>query len=90
VLSRPRPIPSWKEIQLGRHGIVLEKSGRRALFLPQVAPEMGWGLEETLSALSQKAGLPGDAWRGGASFQVFTGSVFHEPKPRGDPGGGAR
>jgi hypothetical protein len=90
VLSRPRPIASWKEIRLGRHGIVLEKSGRRALFLPQVATEMGWGLDETLSALSQKAGLAGDAWRSGATFQVFTGSVFEETKAHGGPAGGGR
>jgi AmmeMemoRadiSam system protein B/AmmeMemoRadiSam system protein A len=90
VLSRPRPIGSWKEIQLGRHGIVLEKSGRRALFLPQVPTELGWNLEETLSALSQKAGLAGDAWRSGATFQVFTGSVFEEKKAHGGAGGGGR
>jgi AmmeMemoRadiSam system protein B/AmmeMemoRadiSam system protein A len=78
VLSVPRPVPSWKEIRLGTHGIVLEKDRRRALFLPQVAPEQGWNIEQTLSALSRKAGLPPDAWREGATFSVFTGQVFEE------------
>lgn len=78
VLSAPRPIASWREIQLGRHGIVLEKGGRRALFLPQVAAEQGWTLEQTLDALARKAGLPADAWRSGARFSVFTGQVFEE------------
>ena len=40
--------------------------------------EQGWTLEETLGALSGKAGLPHDAWREGATFSVFTGQVFHE------------
>jgi AmmeMemoRadiSam system protein B/AmmeMemoRadiSam system protein A len=78
VLSAPRPVPSWKTIELGKHGIVLEKAGRRALFLPQVATEQGWNLEQTLTALAEKAGLPRDGWREGAGFSVFTGQVFEE------------
>ena len=78
VLSPIVPIGSWKEIRIGTHGIVLEKGPHRALFLPQVAPEQGWTLEETLDALSQKAGLSRGDWRSGASFSVFTGQVFHE------------
>ena len=78
VLSPPRPLASWKAIELGKHGIVLEKSGRRALFLPQVATEQGWNLEQALAALAEKAGLPRDGWRQGARFSVFTGQVFKE------------
>jgi AmmeMemoRadiSam system protein B/AmmeMemoRadiSam system protein A len=80
VLSPRRPIASWRDIKLGTHGIVLEKGGRSALFLPQVAPEQGWSLEQTLSALSEKAGLPPDGWKDGASFSVFTGQVFGEKR----------
>ena len=82
ALSPIRKIPSWKEIQVGRHGIVLEKGGRRALFLPQVATEQGWTLEETLDHLAQKAGLGRGEWRSGTSFSVFTGQVFHEEGAR--------
>lgn len=78
ALSPIVPVASWKEIEVGRHGIVLEKGGRRALFLPQVAVEQGWTLEETLDHLSLKAGLSRGEWRSGASFSVFTGQVFHE------------
>jgi AmmeMemoRadiSam system protein B/AmmeMemoRadiSam system protein A len=78
VLSPPRRVSSWKEIRIGPHGMVLEKAGRRALFLPQVAVEQHWTLEETLGALSQKAGLPQDAWREGAVFSVFEGQEFRE------------
>jgi AmmeMemoRadiSam system protein A len=78
VLSPRTPVASWKEIKLGTHGIVLEKGGKAALFLPQVAPEQGWTIEQTLAALSQKAGLTADAWKEGARFSVFTGQAFEE------------
>ena len=58
--------------------MTLTKHGRSAVFLPQVAPEQGWGIEETLTHLAMKAGLPPDAWREGASFTVFEAVVFHE------------
>jgi AmmeMemoRadiSam system protein B/AmmeMemoRadiSam system protein A len=78
VLSPRKPVASWKEITLGTHGIVLEKGGKAALFLPQVAPEQGWTIEQTLGALSEKAGLAPDAWKEGARLSVFTGQVFGE------------
>jgi AmmeMemoRadiSam system protein A len=78
VLSRRRPVASRSDIRLGTHGIVLQKGDKAALFLPQVATENRWSLEETLSALAQKAGLPGDGWKEGASLSVFTGQVFAE------------
>ena len=78
VLSPRKPVASWRDIRLGTHGIVLEKGGRSALFLPQVATEQKWTVEETLTALAEKAGLPGDGWKDGASFSVFTGQVFKE------------
>jgi MEMO1 family protein len=78
VLTPPQPIPSCDRILLGRDGIVLENGGRRAVFLPQVAPEQGWDLDQTLTQLALKAGLPSDAWRQGASFEVFQAMVFSE------------
>jgi hypothetical protein len=78
VLSPPKPVASWRDIKLGVHGIVIEKDGRKAVFLPQVPEEQGWNIEQTLAALAQKAGLAPDAWREGAQFSVFTGQIFHE------------
>jgi AmmeMemoRadiSam system protein B/AmmeMemoRadiSam system protein A len=78
VLSPRRPIASYREIRIGTHGVVLEKNGHAALFLPQVAPEQGWNVEQMLEALTGKAGLPKDAWREGAKLSVFTGQVFEE------------
>jgi hypothetical protein len=78
VLSPMRPVGGPEDIVLGKHGVVLTKSGRGAVFLPQVATETGWDLSTFLSALSQKAGLAPDAWRSGARFEVFTAQVFGE------------
>lgn len=77
-MSPMTPISSWKDIVLGRDGVVLEKSYHRALFLPQVALEQGWNVEETLNHLSQKAGLSADAWKKDCSFKTFTAQVFGE------------
>jgi AmmeMemoRadiSam system protein B/AmmeMemoRadiSam system protein A len=79
ILTPLRPVPSWKDIEIGKHGILLTISNRSAVFLPQVAPEQGWGLEETLNHLAMKAGLPREAWRDkGATFLVFEAQVIHE------------
>lgn len=78
ALTTPSPIESPDKIRLGIDGVILNKNGRSALFLPQVAPEQGWGLAEMLSNLSLKAGLPADAWKEGASFLVFQAIVFGE------------
>lgn len=78
ALTPPHPVSSYKDIVIGKDGVTLEKGGRFAVFLPQVAPEQGWGVEETLTHLAMKAGLPPDAWKSGASFQVFEAVVFGE------------
>ena len=78
ALTPPKRVASWRDIVLGRDGMTLEKDGCFAVFLPQVAPEQGWDLPTTLSYLSQKAGLPSDAWREGATFETFQAEVFHE------------
>ena len=78
ALTPAVPVGGWRDIVIGRHGMTLSKNGHSAVFLPQVAPEQGWDIEETLTHLSMKAGLPPDAWREGASFTVFKAIVFHE------------
>ncbi len=80
VLTPPVRVDSWREIAAGRHGMVLHKQGRSAVFLPQVAAEQGWDIETTLTHLARKAGLPPDAWKEGAGFEVFEAVVFGEPR----------
>ncbi len=78
VLTPPRDVPGPDDILVGRDGVILGRGNSRAVFLPQVAPEQGWDLDTMLTYLARKAGLPGDAWRSGASFQTFQAHVFGE------------
>ena len=78
VLTPPHPVASANDIEIGKHGVVLKKSGHSAVFLPQVAVEQGWDRDTTLTYLAKKAGLPADAWREGATFDVFEAVVFGE------------
>lgn len=78
VLTPLQPVAGAEAIVIGRDGVVLEKQGRRAVFLPQVAPEQGWDVPTTLRHLAMKAGLGPDDWKEGARFQVFQAQVFEE------------
>jgi AmmeMemoRadiSam system protein B/AmmeMemoRadiSam system protein A len=78
ALTVPAPIDSPDKIRIGIDGVVLNKNGSTAVFLPQVAPEQGWDVDEMLTHLSMKAGLPPDAWKHGTSFLVFQADVFGE------------
>jgi AmmeMemoRadiSam system protein A len=76
ALTIPKKIDSYEQIRIGIDGVILRKSGHSAVFLPQVAPEQGWDVAETLTHLSMKAGLPPDAWKKGAQFETFQAEVF--------------
>jgi len=78
VLSVPRKIDDWRNIEPGKHGVIIRKGTRGGVFLPQVAQETGWSLEEFLSRLCfQKAGLPPDCYKDDdTEIQVFTAQVF--------------
>ncbi len=78
ALTAPEPVASYNQIRIGIDGVVLNKDGHSAVFLPQVAPEQGWDLSEMLTQLSRKARLADDAWKEGASFLVFQADVFGE------------
>ncbi len=81
VLTPPVPVERPWDVVLGKHGVWLEKQGRSAVFLPQVAPEQGWTLPQTLARLSRKAGLDEDAWKEGMTFRVIEAIVFGEEHP---------
>jgi AmmeMemoRadiSam system protein A len=81
VLTPFRPVPGPDSVKVGRDGVVLEQSGRRAVFLPQVAPEQGWDRDTMLGRLCRKARLPLGCWKAGASLSTFQADVFHEERP---------
>lgn len=76
ILSPIVDIDSIDEFKIGEHGIILRKGMHRAVYLPEVAVEQQWTVEQTLSSLSRKAGMSPDAWREGATFQVFASVVL--------------
>ncbi len=78
VMSPQQEIESWKQIVLGRDGIIINKKGKSAVYLPQVALEQGWDVEATLNHLSEKAGLKTDDWKEDCKFITFTAQVFGE------------
>jgi len=82
VLTPFQRIDGPGRIIIGRDGVMLQKAGRSAVFLPQVAPEQGWGLDDMLAQLSRKAGLSPSAWKEGASLYIFQAQVFSESSPR--------
>jgi len=78
VLSLPKPVKDVKEIEVGKHGIIVTKGLSRGLLLPQVPLEYNWDLETYLRHGCLKAGLEEDEWKKGALIEVFTAQVFSE------------
>ncbi len=81
VLTPMRKIDSIKEIELGKHGIYIKQSYSGGTFLPQVADETGWTLEEFLGHCSRdKAGIGWDGWKK-AEIYIYEAIVFGEDDP---------
>ena len=78
LLTPERPIDSIDEIDIGRHGLIVEQGRARGLLLPQVATEHGWDRETFLDHTCIKAGLAPGAWRTGARILVFEARVFSD------------
>lgn len=79
VLSRLHKIDDIDEIEIGKHGIYIEKSFYRGVLLPQVATEHHWDRQTFLKQTCIKAGLPTDAWQADdADIYVFSAQVFGE------------
>jgi hypothetical protein len=78
VLTPEQEIRSVAEIEVGRHGLIVEHAGRRGLLLPQVPIEYGWDRDTFVAQTCLKAGVAIDAWRRGAHLFVFEAQVFGE------------
>jgi AmmeMemoRadiSam system protein A len=77
VLGRLERLERTAELVLGIHGVQMRKGDAVALFLPQVAAEQGWSVEQLLGHLAQKAGLPESGWRD-AELSIFRCECFGE------------
>ncbi len=80
VLSPLERTEHPEELELGRDGIYIVAGGRAGCFLPEVATEAGWSVEEFLDACcTHKAGLPAGAWRESTTaVYLFTSEKFGE------------
>lgn len=72
VLTPSRPCDPMS-VEVGRHGVIVERDEHRGVLLPEVAVDQGWTREELLAGVCRKAGLPPDAWRDPRTeIRVFT------------------
>jgi AmmeMemoRadiSam system protein A len=78
VLSMPKSIKDIKEVEVGKHGIIISKGPCKGLLLPQVPVEWNWDLETYLSHGCLKAGLDEDEWKKGVNIEIFSAQVFSE------------
>jgi len=84
-LVAKEPAERPKEIEIGRHGLIVGRGPYRGLLLPQVAPEWQWNAEEFLCQCCLKAGLPPDAWLDRETkVEKFHAVVFEEDQPNGE------
>ena len=78
VLTPLKKIENIDEITLGKHGIYLKKGFASGTFLPQVATETGWTLEEFLGHCARdKAGIGWDGWKE-AEIYTYEAIIFSE------------
>jgi AmmeMemoRadiSam system protein A len=78
VLGPAVPIQA-QDVEVGRHGLVVQRGERRGLLLPQVPLEWGWDAATFLEQVCRKAGLPTSAWKEpGTSLLGFEAEVFSE------------
>ena len=82
VLSPLEKIEDIAQIEIGTHGIYLEKNFSRGVLLPQVATEHGWDRDTFLSQTCLKAGLLPNAWQGAdAEIYIFSAQIIGEDIP---------
>jgi AmmeMemoRadiSam system protein A len=79
ILTPLVQITEPEEIEVGKHGLVIESGYNRGLLLPQVAVEYNWNKTVFLEHTCQKAGLPADAWQEPETrIYLFSAEVFGE------------
>jgi len=79
VLSPLEKVEDTGSIEIGKHGIYIEKGVHRGVLLPQVATEHGWDRTTFLQQTCLKAGLPGNAWQAAdADIYIFSGQIITE------------
>ena len=97
VLFNPQPMTvrgaaRHEAVLVGKHGLIVEREGKRGLLLPGVAVEHGFDAETFLAHTCLKAELPAVAWREdstkvstfeGLPIEAPLGSLLEELFPTG-------
>ena len=79
VLSPIEEVNNIDDIQIGRHGLIIEQGFYKGLLLPQVATENNWDRTEFLQHTCRKSGLPIDAWKDKKTkIYYFSAEIFTE------------
>jgi AmmeMemoRadiSam system protein B/AmmeMemoRadiSam system protein A len=76
VLTPRQKINSLDEIVIGKHGIYIQKGSHSGTYLPHVATQMGWNVEEFVKSCAfEKAGLSKDEYKD-ADIYIYESIVF--------------
>lgn len=79
VLTPLEEIDDPSRIEVGTHGIYMQRGSRSGVLLPQVATEQGWDRETFLEHTCKKAGLSGECWKDtNTRISIFKGIIFNE------------
>ena len=77
VLTPFKKIKSINEIEVGKHGLMINKGYNSGLLLPHVATEYNWDRNTFLEHACLKAGLSVEAWKeSDAEIFIFSAEVF--------------
>ena len=78
------PRERLRSIEVGVHGLYVEKPPYAGILLPQVAVEEGWNESLFLTWACIKAGLPGTCWlKSDVKVYRFEAAIWAEREPRG-------
>lgn len=81
VMSPLKKITDIKEIEVGKHGILIKLGFYQGLLLPQVATDYGWNRTQFLEYTCQKAGLGKECYKEkNCEIFIFSATVFGERK----------
>ena len=79
LLSEMRVLKNAGDIEIGRHGLYVQRDIWSGLLLPKVAVRFGWDAETFLGHVCEKAGLHSSAWQEPETrVWLFEAEVFGE------------
>lgn len=79
VLSPMRRVTDVKQINVGKHGLLIKNSDHEGLLLPQVPVEQRWDRTKFLEQTCGKAGMEPNCWKDeDTDIFLFTAVVFGE------------